>query len=290
MWEEFKKWSCYFMIIVLLPYIVTVFVHGPKSMMTARAEEIYVQVKEDEKITKVPMEAYGIGVMAKEVLPTYEKEMLKAQAILVRTEIYRKMNEKGKKAVFEQDFWKEKQMEEAWGKGKYIYYYKKLKSAWLETSGQVLMYEGELAKTPFFRLSNGITRNAKDVLGEEIPYLKSVECPQDIEHEEQIKTFTLDPITAEIKKCDAAGYVLGIQVEDQVINGEEFRTKYQLSSSCFTLQNYNGKLRITTRGIGHGLGMSQNMANVLAKEGKDFKEILNYFFEGTKVKEVIDIV
>ena len=74
------------------------------------------------------------------------------------------------------------------------------------------------------------------------------------------------------------------------MSGEEFRTNYHLASSCFTLQKYNGKLRITTRGVGHGLGMSQNTANEAAKKGDGYEEILERFFEGTDIKEVTDIV
>ena len=74
------------------------------------------------------------------------------------------------------------------------------------------------------------------------------------------------------------------------VSGEEFRANYHLASSCFTLQKYNGKLRITTRGVGHGLGMSQNTADRMAKKGRSYQEILEYFFENAEVKEAADIV
>lgn len=49
-------------------------------------------------------------------------------------------------------------------------------------------------------------------------------------------------------------------------------------------------MRVTTKGIGHGLGMSQNTANEMAKEGKKYDEILQYFYEGTEMKEVAEIL
>ena len=58
----------------------------------------------------------------------------------------------------------------------------------------------------------------------------------------------------------------------------------------FTLQRYNGKMRITTRGVGHGLGMSQYSAHRMAKDGQTYDEILNYFFEGCEQKEVAEIL
>lgn len=292
MWQKLKKFGCYLTIIVLLPYVITVFINGPSVVTSSYVDGTYVKVKTEKKkdITEIPIEDYCIGIMAREMLPEYEKEALKAQAVLVRTDVYRKIEADGSDVVLETPFWTQKQMEEAWGVARYTRYYNKLKNAWRDTEGQVLMYEGKLAKTPFFRLSNGSTRDGKEVLGDKYPYLKIVECPADIEEEEQIQTVTLDDMDAEVLKCDTAGYVLSVRVGKEKVSGEEFRDNYNLASSCFTLQKYNGKLRITTRGEGHGLGMSQNTANVMAKEGRNYKEILEYFFDGTEMKEVAEIV
>lgn len=291
MWEKLKKIGCYLTIIVLLPYVVTVFINGPSIVTSSHVDGTYIQVKtEQNEITELPIEDYCIGIMAREMLPEYEKEALKAQAVLVRTEVYRKIEADGSNAVLETPFWTQKQMEEAWGVARYTRYYNKLKNAWRNTEGQVLMYEEKLAKTPFFRLSNGSTRDGKEVLGEQYPYLKIVECPADIEVEEQIQTVTMEDMDAEVLKCDTAGYVLSVRIGKETVSGEEFRNQYGLASSCFTLQKYNGKLRITTRGEGHGLGMSQNTANVMAKEGRSYQEILEYFFNGASMKEVAEIV
>lgn len=299
--HKFKQFGYYLIIIVLLPYVITVFINGPSITMSSHVDGTYVKVKLDENqmaedsggegnVIELPIEDYCIGIIAKEVLPEYEKEMLKAQAVLVRTDVYRRIEQEGSDTVLNEPFWTQKQMEKAWGVTKYSRYYNKLRNAWRDTEGQVLMYEGKLAKTPFFRLSNGSTRDGKEVLGEEYPYLKIMECPMDIEAEEQIQTVTMEDMDAEVKECDTAGYVLSVQVGKEEVSGEEFRTNYHLASSCFTLQKYNGKLRITTRGVGHGLGMSQNTANQMAKNGREYEEILEEFFEDTDMKEVTDIV
>ena len=299
--HKFKQFGYYLIIIVLLPYVITVFINGPSITTSSHVDGTYVKFKLDENQTaedsggegnviELPIEDYCIGIIAKEVLPEYEKEMLKAQAVLVRTDVYRRIEQEGSDTVLNEPFWTQKQMEKAWGVTKYSRYYNKLRNAWRDTEGQVLMYEGKLAKTPFFRLSNGSTRDGKEVLGEEYPYLKIMECPMDIEAEEQIQTVTMEDMDAEVKECDTAGYVLSVQVGKEEVSGEEFRTNYHLASSCFTLQKYNGKLRITTRGVGHGLGMSQNTANQMAKNGREYEEILEEFFEDTDMKEVTDIV
>lgn len=290
MQQRFKTFMCYLTIIVLLPYIVTVFINGPSMVASFHIDDTYVKVKTKTGTVEMPMEEYCIGILAKEIPADYKKEALKAQAILVRTGVYATFQEKGKDAVLEESFWTKEQMEESWGALKSSSNYSRLESAWEETEGQVVTYDGKPAATSFFRLSNGSTRDGQEVLGGDYPYLKIMECPLDIEAAEQIQTVTIDDMDVEITACDTAGYVLTVRVGDQSVSGEEFRNNYHLASSCFTFQKYNGKLRITTRGVGHGLGMSQYTANEMAKGGSDAAAILGYFFEGTEIKEVAAIV
>ena len=270
--EKIKKAACWALIIILLPYIVTVFVNGPKIVTASKVDEMTIDVKGGGKM---PVEKYCIGILARDMPAEYEEEALKAQAILVRTEVYRAIRDAGEGQKLEKEFWTEKQMKSAWG---------------------MRYAENCLAMTPFFNLSNGYTRDAKEVLGkEEYPYLKIVECPEDVNAEDEIQTVVLGEkdigtMDVEVVETDSVGYVLKIRVGDNTISGEEFRNKYNLASSCFTLQRYNGKLRVTTRGTGHGIGMSQYTANEMAKKKKSYKNILKYFFNGTEIKEVTEIV
>ena len=248
--EKIKKAACWALIIILLPYIVTVFVNGPKIVTASKVDEMTIDVKGGGKM---PVEKYCIGILARDMPAEYEEEALKAQAILVRTEVYRAIRDAGEGQKLEKEFWTEKQMKSAWGM-RYAENYRKLKNALESTAGQVLFYEDGLAMTPFFNLSNGYTRDAKEVLGkEEYPYLKIVECPEDVNAEDEIQTVVLEEkdigtMDVEVVETDSVGYVLKIRVGDNTISGEEFRNKYNLASSCFTLQRYNGcKLRVTTR-------------------------------------------
>lgn len=289
--QKLKKIGCYIIIIVLLPYVVTVFLNGTAIESSAPAEEMQVTVKQGDKEIQIPLDEYAIGKMAKEVPASYEEEALKVQAILVRTTVYRQLREEGSGAVLADDFWTEEEMKEEWGNSKFSRYYRKMESVWQSTEGQVLMYGEELANTPFTRLTNGSTRDGKEVLGsEEYPYLKIKDCPLDIESKDQIKTVVIDDVDAEIKATDTAGYVTSVRLGEETMNGEEFREKYNLDSSCFLIQKYDGETRITTRGIGHGLGLSQYTANKMAEEEKTAEEILQYFFEGTEIKEVAEII
>lgn len=288
--NRLKKIGCYLIIIVLLPYIVTVFMNGPAIPTDTTVDTTYVKVKKDDTELELPLEEYCIGRMAKEIPADYEEEALKAQAVIVRTSVYKSIKEGGTQVVLEDDFWTEEEMRQQWGSS-YSGHYRKMQNAWNDTEGQVVMYGENLANTPFTRLTNGNTRDGKEVLGsEDYPYLKIKDCPLDIEAAEQIQTVTVDDMDAEVTAMDTAGYVTSVRVGQETVNGEEFRQTYGLASSCFILQKYDGKLRITTRGVGHGLGLSQYTANEMAKEGKGVSEILQYFFEGTEIKEVAEIV
>lgn len=288
--NRLKKIGCYLIIIVLLPYIVTVFMNGPAIPTDTTVDTTYVKVKKDDTELELPLEEYCIGRMAKEIPADYEEEALKAQAVIVRTSVYKSIKEGGTQVVLEDDFWTEEEMRQQWGSS-YSGHYRKMQNAWNDTEGQVVMYGENLANTPFTRLTNGNTRDGKEVLGsEDYPYLKIKDCPLDIEAAEQIQTVTVDDMDAEVTAMDTAGYVTSVRVGQETVNGEEFRQTYGLPSSCFILQKYDGKLRITTRGVGHGLGLSQYTANEMAKEGKNVSEILQYFFEGTQIKEVAEIV
>lgn len=284
--HRLEKLGCYILIIILLPYIVTIFLNGPAIVSRPAVEEMMVQVEDNS----LPLKDYAIGILAREIPATYESEAIKAQAIMVRTKIYKEMQNKGSNTIFTEEFLTKSDMEEVWGTTKYTSYYNKLENAWEDTQGQVLIYEEELIYTPFFSLSNGSTRDGKEVLGKEYPYLKIKDCPLDIEETEQLQTMTIDMETIEIISLDTAGYVLKVRVGEEEVNGEEFRKNYNLPSSCFSVHEYEGKLRITTRGVGHGIGLSQNTANKMAESGKSAKEILEYFYEGCVIKEVADVV
>lgn len=290
MLRKIKQIGCYVSIILLLPYIITVFLNGPNTAVNANVENNYVLVEDDGNQIEMSIEEYCIGKLAKEIPIEYEEEALKAQAVIVRTSVYKKIKETGSSIALEDEFWTKKEMESQWGAVSYGRNYKKLENAWHDTEGQVLVYEEELANTPFCRMTNGNTRDGKEVLGAEYPYLKIKECPLDVEAREQVQTIILDEMDVEITDSDTAGYITAVRVGQETVSGEEFRNTYSLASSSFTIQRYDGKLRITSRGVGHGLGLSQYSANEMAKTGDTYVDILKNFFEGTELREVADIV
>lgn len=277
--------------IILLPYIITVFINGPAVLTGAEVGEDYLFVEVDGKSREIPVEEYAIGILAREISVTYEKEALEAQAVMLRTRMYKQITEEGKTSIFTDKYFEEKEMKKQWGRVKYEEYRAALRDVWQSTEGQVLTYGDVLITTPFHQLSNGRTRSGNEVFGSEgYPYLQIRECPKDVEAIDQTQTMLIEKGDYEVISTDSAGYVLQIREGERTITGEEFRQEKGLASACFALQEYEDKIRVTTQGNGHGIGLSQNMANEMAKEGKTHEEILAYFFADTVIREVAEIL
>lgn len=279
------------LIIILLPYVITVFINGNGVSTGVGSTSPYVSVKRDDKTKQMPLAEYAIGVLAKEIDAAGEEEAIKAQAVLIRTSIYKTIQEEGSGTTLTKGYWTRSQMEDNWGAGEYAEKYEKMKKAWDDTEGQVLMYNGSLALTPYHRLSNGKTRAGSEVFGsEDYPYLMVKDCPQDIEAADAMTTTMIQGTDMEVTQTDSAGYVTEVRCGQETVSGEEFRDTYHLASASFTLQPFEKQIRVTSAGIGHGLGMSQYTAEKMAEEGKTFSEILAFFFEGTTLEEVAEIV
>lgn len=270
--KKIKKFLAVLSIIVLLPYIITVFANGGSVETSSGVNEFDELLKD-----------HCIQTLAKEVSSDYEEEMLKVQAVLVRTTIYKEVEELGQDVLNQENFGNQEKISTNWRQ--------KLEKAWDETEGQVVMYGDKLALVPFHQVSNGKTRSGAEVLGsEEYPYLQIIECAKDVEAENQMESQFIEVTNVKVESYDTAGYVLNVKVGEETCSGESFRDTYGLASSCFELQNFENQTRVITKGVGHGLGLSQYTSNEMAKEGKTYQEILQFFFPGTEIKEVAEIL
>ena len=93
------------------------------------------------------------------------------------------------------------------------------------------------------------------------------------------------PKGIEILKRDASEYVTQVKIGEKIITGEEFRNALSLSSSCFYIKEVEWDMRIVTKGLGHGLGMSQYGANEMAKKGASCQEILSYYLKNVEISD-----
>ena len=232
-------------------------------------------------------------------------EALKAQAVVLRTELYR--TEKEKQTLLDKCL-TQTQMKKKWGT-KYEENLKKCQQAAQETKGIVLWYHETFAWTPFHQSSNGKTRDVQEVLGNaDYPYITAKECPLDKAAEDEIQVHLIEYkeiqkrcrefLVAEeqkkaengygyedfeIQEWDSSGYVRKMRIGETICTGDQFRDALKLPSSSFSFYESPHGLKIATVGKGHGFGMSQWTAQEMAKDGKNYEEILQYFYEGTEL-------
>lgn len=320
--QKMKSAAAFLVIIILLPYIISVFVNGADAA-AGESSVFYVKVKvpdteEADGIAEIGWTDCLAGILAKEVPEDFGEEAMKAQAVVIRTQIYRELESSGDKILTLERMTLE-EMKKQWGQEKALDYYNKYIRAVEQTDDTVLMYGDGYAWTPFHQSSSGMTRSAAEVMGtEEFPYVAVRECPDDKEadNEIQVFTFSYEEIQAacrdflvaaddgeqaekgytfadfEIQEYDSAGYVSRLRIGDTVCTGDQFRDALELPSSCFSFSELReGKagsgIKITTAGNGHGLGMSLWTAEKMDEDGSTYEEILSFFFEGTELRKDI---
>ena len=189
-----------------------------------------------------------------------------------------------------------------WGASAYEKNMEKFRQAVKETRGEILTVEHQPIQAAYHYAANCKTRNASEVPGQEAAvYLQIVDSPDDmladgflsISYMEKqqmadalASLFQEDapqaenlPGALELTVRDSAGYVTEVTCGRTVANGEAVRQALHLNSACFYFSELDGKIRILTKGIGHGLGLSQYGANELAKQGKNYQDILKYYYQ-----------
>ncbi len=254
---------------------------------------------EQEKAPSMDVEQYLVGVVARQMPADYELEALKAQAVIARTYIYGQMG--GADEIYESaldmDYLEQAQLERMWGTRNYMEFYEKVEKAVADTSCMVMEYEGACIDPWFCRCSAGKTRDGDDAH----PYFSSVNCPKDLEADDYLQITEWEkeefskiisgipgerPVSADqvpgmiqIGERDSAGYVTLVQIGNYQFTGDEIRYALGLNSSFFRFEDYEGKIRVVGKGIGHGYGMSQYDANRKALDGWSFEEILKYFYQ-----------
>lgn len=248
--------------------------------------------------TTLAFEDYITGVVAAEMPASFHTSALQAQAILARTYALKRVEE-GKRLTDSTDtqvYYDENQLRAEWGSS-FDLYWNKVKEACQSTKGQTLQYHGAYIDAVYHSTSNGKTEAARNVWGYEIPYLQSVDSHWDYnttfyantvykDMNQLIQLFgiaNLEEGDIEILSRNESGRVSEIRIQNQTYQGVDLRSILGLRSSDFDISVENGNLVITTRGWGHGVGMSQYGANGMAKEGYTYAQILSHYYPGTTI-------
>lgn len=291
--NKIKSFFAFLIILFLLPYIISVFINGKNAVQGADSDNASVYLAE---------------MLAGETDGGCEIEALKAQAVVLRTELYR--TEKEKQTLLDKCL-TQTQMKKKWGT-KYEENLEKCQQAAQETKGIVLWYHETFAWAPFHQSSNGKTRDVQEVLGNaDYPYITAKECPLDKAAEDEIQVHLIEYkeiqkrcrefLVAEeqkkaengygyedfeIQEWDSSGYVRKMRIGETICTGDQFRDALKLPSSSFSFYEGPHGLKIATVGKGHGFGMSQWTAQEMAKDGKNYEEILQFFYEGTELHHI----
>lgn len=269
---------------------------------TSKKEEqdIKIKININNEVKELNLEEYIVGVVAGEMPASFDIEALKAQAIASRTyALYKKENTNSALEITTDDqiYNTIEQMKTKW-QNDFQTYYNKILNAVNSTKHLIMKKDNKLFKSFYFAMSNGYTEDSIAVFSED--NIKSVSSPWDNESINKFKvstTYTIDKLkellkqdninNIEILSRDKTNRVEKIKVNNKTYTGIEFRKLLTLRSTDFTIEKKDNSYVITTKGYGHGVGMSQYGANGMAKENYKYDEILKYYYQDIKIEKII---
>ncbi len=285
---------------------------APSAQPTPSTAPAMLTVYDEGRCVRMEMEEYLVHVVAGEMPASYEEEALKAQAVAARSYVSWKQAAWGGSGCSKgvdtdictdsthcMAYLSDEAMREKWGE-RYEEYYDRIRSAVLATQGEVMLYDGSPIQALFHSSSGGRTEDAQAVWGAAFPYLQSVSSGAEEESgqtraEKRFKiealvkalnqSFTGAELTAQnveeqfsIRSYTASGRADVVKVGKVTATGRAVRTALGLNSTNFSVAYKGGEAVFTTVGYGHGVGMSQVGANLMAKEGSDYQEILTHYY------------
>lgn len=285
---------------------------APEETDAPAGDGLTLRVKTGEGVETMAMADYLTLALAAEMPASFAPEALKAQAVALRS--YALHYRAAPKAVHpEADVCSdpgccaamltETELRERWGE-RYDEYRASLRRAVAETDGQTLCWEGQPILAVFHASSQGSTENG-EALGLSAPYLVSVSTPETPETVNGLDTTVevapedlaatlgrLDPEAAFSGapeswlgpvRLDDAGRVSAVALGGRSFSALTLRQAFALRSTDFTLTYDGAKFVFRVRGYGHGLGLSQHGANLMAKSGADYREILAHYYPETSL-------
>ncbi len=306
-------------LIAFAPFLMLISIDPPSEDNTQTLlpytplNTVRVLLTSSNRIIETDITEYLIGAVASEMPASFSDEALKAQAVASYT--YFKWiltnSDNAPEALWDisddsgthQGFLTKELMKESWG-GKFDTYYGKIKKAVESVEKEYLAYENEPILAAFHGISSGMTSDSKDVWGNALPYLVSVDAPGDKLSADlvSVNTFTYDELYTLIGSLEGvsvegidkknliriisaskSGYVTKVAVGNGTLSGTELKALLSLKSPNFTVKATESKIEFTVYGKGHGLGMSQYSADFMARQGYSYSEILDHFYPGTEL-------
>ena len=307
--------TAWLVLVLILILLFSVSVHLPPEPSPAVSEPAAaaLRVLHRGSVLVLEPEDYLVGVVAAEMPADFEPEALKAQAVAARTYALC-CSSSGKHADADvcTDFhccqaWKEEgDMRAAWGEA-FDAKRERICAAVEATAGQILRFEGAPAFTAFHSSSAGFTEDC-GAIWSSLPYLVSVASPETAEsvpnyvsHVSCTPDKLREALLSVRPEADLTGAPEGWigelrrdgsgRVSEAVLGGVPFsgvrlRELFSLRSTAFDLSLTEGVFTFTVTGFGHGVGMSQYGANVMASGGADYRAILAHYYPRTELSSL----
>lgn len=246
-------------------------------------------------VNVLPLEDYLLGVLGSEMPKSFPLEALKAQAIAARTYALNKKLEQ-----YSQPF--------HLGSSVISQVYKGLEAddprtrqAIAETKGLVLTWQLQPIEAYFHASCGGHTESGLDALGRDLPYLRSVSCPcarlATSHWTLKVAARELQPVAGgraaglSVQGRSPTGRARKVQVGTRSIDAVSLRERLgymRLKSLAFDVGTSKDGWVLTGHGFGHGAGLCQWGARLLADAGKDHRAILEHYYPGTELQTLYE--
>ena len=274
------------------------------------ADRFLIQDVSTGQVLELSRREYLIGAVAAEMPVSWPDEALKAQAVAAHSYALYCRDHAAPDSIGwltadparRQGCLTDPVLRSYWGTA-YETNYARLSALVDEVEHTVLLCDGAPACASYFAISNGRTEASENVWGTALPYLVSVDSSTDLaaDHYEYALTLSAQQtaqqlatlgLTADLAAPEqwfgtpeytATGYVAALPVCGQRITGTALRQALGLRSTCFTVRYESGAFCFTTKGYGHGVGLSQWGAKALAEQGQNFADILAHYYPGTSL-------
>lgn len=270
------------------------------------------------EITEVPVRDYVIGAVCAEMPASFHSEAIKAQAVAAHTYAERqRLHERDcptaelMGADFSNDvskyqgYYTEEQARQVLG-ADFEKSYSRISECVDEVLDCIITYRDEPIISAFCSMSAGVTESAENAWGTAVDYLVPVDSSYDlsapmytneVRFSREIMEYKLESAFQGVelgenmvgwlvvREVSDQGTVLKADVGNMSVTGNEVRSALALRSPCFEVRYEGEEAVITTKGFGHGVGMSQYGANSMAAEGHTWREILEHYYKGCTIKE-----
>ncbi len=283
----------------------------PQAEYVYEDDGIYIKVNTGKEIVTMTMSEYLTGVVAAEMPASFGIEALRAQAVAARTVALNHMLGNSCQTNPEADvcadstccqaYLSDSELRQNWGSD-YNMYMAKISQAIQSTDGECLVYDNTPIQAVFHSSSAGMTAESGEVWTSSLPYLVSVSSPETSENvpnyvssvtvslpdfKQTVLDFYPDAVfTANTSTWvtdityTQSGRIGTVRLGGVKVTGPVLRSIFGLRSTAASIAIGENNIVFTTTGYGHGVGMSQYGANAYAQQGKNYRDILTWYYTG----------